>query len=288
MVKEVGKEAEQFFDKVIFVVVSNFVDVRKIQSEIASQLDNMKLEEEGELGRARCLSMRLTGGEKFLIILGDVWKTLEFERIGIPVVEDGKSCTVLISTRKLDVCSRMNCKRMIPLDGFKEDEAWGLFQKHARAFDDNSDSIKGLAQEITKESGGLPIAIAVVASMLKGKPQVEWEEALKTLRDSSPVDFEEDSINPYTCLQLSYDKLENEVAKSLLLLCSVFPENYEIPINELTIIEVGLGFIEVHSYQRARNQVLIKGKNKLMDSCLLVDGISDCVKMHDLVCDVGL
>ncbi|XP_054797617.1 probable disease resistance protein At4g27220 [Prosopis cineraria] len=252
--KKVGKEAVQFFDKVIFVVVSNTIDVRKIQSEIASQLDNMKLEEEGGLGRARRLSMRLTGGVKFLIILDDVWRTLEFERIGILVVEDGKSCTVLISTRNVDV--------------------W--------AFDDNSISIKGLAQEITKECGGLPIAIAVVGSMLKGKPEFEWEEALKNFRDSSLVDFEEDSRNPYTCLQLSYDKLENEVAKSLLLLCSVFPEDYEIPIDELTMIGVGLGFVEVHSYQRARNQVLIKGKNKLMDSCLLIDGTSGCVKWHDL------
>ncbi|XP_054799808.1 uncharacterized protein LOC129304154 isoform X2 [Prosopis cineraria] len=182
----------------------------------------------------------------------------------------------------------MNCKRMIPLQGLKEDEAWGLFQKHVGAFDDNSDSIKGLAQEITKKCGGLPVAIAAIASTLKEKPQVEWEEALKTLRDSSPVDIEEDWRNPYTCLRLSYDKLENKEAKSLFLLCSIFPEDYEIPIDELTIIGVALGFVKVHSYQRARNQLLIKGKNKLIDSCLLLDGVSGCVKMHDLVQDVGL
>ncbi|XP_028790032.1 uncharacterized protein LOC114746021 [Neltuma alba] len=74
LVKEVGKEAEKFFDKVVFVVVSNTIDVIKIQNEIASQL-SLEFKEEETQGRARRLSMRLSSGERFLIILDDIWKS---------------------------------------------------------------------------------------------------------------------------------------------------------------------------------------------------------------------
>lgn len=90
LVKEVGKEVEKFFNKVIFVVVSNIFEVKRIQENIASQLANLELEEKKEQDRAKRLSMRLGSGEMFLIILDDVWKKLDFEAIGIPLVEDKK------------------------------------------------------------------------------------------------------------------------------------------------------------------------------------------------------
>ncbi|KAF7833688.1 Disease resistance protein [Senna tora] len=295
MAKEVGKEAEQFFNKVIFVVVSNPINIRKIQSKIASQLDNFKLpeEEEPEL-RAKRLFMKLTSGENILIILDDVWEILDFKEIGIPTNENQRGCTVLITTRKLNVCTLMKCQRTIHLKVLDEEEAWSLFQKHAEMmYDDNSDmlNLKGLAQEIAKEGCGLPVAIAAVASTLKNKTHDEWTEALETLKESSLLDIEEGLKNPYACLQLSYDNLRNEVDKSLFVLCSVFPEDFKIPIDVVTMIAIGLGLVgEVGSYKRARNRVSM-AKNKLIDSCLLLKVDEDQqsgIKMHDLVRDVAL
>ncbi|KAF7833686.1 Disease resistance protein [Senna tora] len=291
LVKEVSKEAEKFFDKVVFVTVSNTNHVRNIQGNIASQLGKLELKEEEEPERARRLFMRLNGGERLLIILDDVWRKLDFEAIGIPIGENKNGCTVLITTRYRHVCTSMNCQSMIALDLLNMEEALTLFQKHARLFDDNSETLKlkGLAEEITKECGGLPVAIAAVASTLKGKTQVEWEEALETLRDSSPMDIEEGLKNPYTCLQLSFDNLKNEVAKSLFLLCSVFPEDYEIVIDDLAIFGIALGVVgETHTFKRARNQVSI-AINKLVDSCLLLGATENgVISMHDLVRDVAL
>ncbi|KAF7833683.1 Disease resistance protein [Senna tora] len=289
LVKEVSKEAENFFDKVVFVTVSNTIQVRSIQGKTASQL-GLKLEEEEETERARRLFMRLNGGERFLIILDDVWEMLDFEAIGIPVGENKNGCTVLITTRERRVCTLMNCQS-IGLEILNMEEALTLFQKHAQLFDENSETkkLKVLAENITKECGGLPVAIAAVASSLRGKTQAEWVEALETLRDCSPVDIGEGLKNPYTCLRLSYDNLKNEVAKSLFLLCSVFPEDFEIDIDDLAIFGIALGLIgEIHSLKRARNQVSI-AINKLVDSCLLLgDKEKGVISMHDLVRDVAL
>ncbi|KAK4278657.1 hypothetical protein QN277_016477 [Acacia crassicarpa] len=290
LVTEVGREVENFFDKVLFVVVSNNYDVRKIQTEISDQL-SFELKEEGHHERARRLCMRLSGGEKFLIILDDVWEKLDLMDIGIPTANNQMGCTILITTRKLPVCESMSCQEKIRLEALNEDESWALFQRHAGLFDYLSDNLKDVAQNITKVCDGLPVAIAAVANTLKNIPHGEWVEALEILRNPCLIDIEEGLKSTYGCLRLSYDNLENEALKSLFLLCSVYPEDYKIPIGELTIIGLGLGLLgEIPSY-RVGTQMINKAIKKLIDSCLLQKAADQNrggdIKMHDLVRDVA-
>ncbi|XP_019433962.1 PREDICTED: uncharacterized protein LOC109340689 isoform X2 [Lupinus angustifolius] len=283
---EVGKEAEHLFDKVLFLSVTSTVDVRKIQGKIAGSL-RLILKEEDEAERARRLWLRLTScGERILITLDDVWEKLDFKAIGIPFGEDHEGCKVLLTTRRRQICHLMGCKRQISLSLLSEEEAWTLFQKHAVRIDD---ALNGLAREITNECKGLPVAIAAVASTLKGKAQSDWEVALETLRESRRVDVESGLENPHICLKLSYDNLRSKEAEQFFILCCLFPEDWEIHLEHLTRIGIGLGLVgEVHSYRRARNQVST-AINKLIDSCLLLGANEEhCVKMHDLVRGVGL
>ncbi|CAL0307533.1 unnamed protein product [Lupinus luteus] len=282
----VGKEAEDLFDKVLFLSVTSTVDVRKIQGKIAGSL-GLKLEEEDEAERARRLWLRLTSyGQRILITLDDVWEKLDFKAIGIPFGEDHKSCKIFLTTRRSQICHLMGCKRQIPLSLLSGEESWTLFQKRAGRIDD---ALNGLAREITNECKALPIFIAVVASTLNGKAQSYWEVALETLRESRRVDVESGLENPHICLKLSYDNLRSKEAEQFFILCCLFPENLEIHLEHLTRIGIGLGLVgEFHSYRRARNQVstII---NKLIDYCLLLGSNEEqCVKMHDLVRGVGL
>ncbi|KAI9074878.1 hypothetical protein K1719_043186 [Acacia pycnantha] len=257
---------------------------------IADQL-SFELEEEGHHERARRLSMRLSGEERFLIILDDVWEKLDLMDIGIPTANNQKGCTTLITARKLDVCEWMSCEEIIPLNGLNKDESWDLFRKHAGLSDDLSNNWKDMAQNILKVCDGLPIAIAAVANTLKKKPYGEWVKALKILRNPIWMDIEEGLKRIYGCLLLSYNNLENEVLKSLFLLCSVYPEDYEIPIDELTMIGLGLGLVgEIPSYWEG-TQVINEAIEKLINSCLLQKVSNQYstgdIKMHDLVRDVA-
>ncbi|KAI9076906.1 hypothetical protein K1719_041122 [Acacia pycnantha] len=235
--------------------------------------------------------MRLSGEERFLIILDDVWEKLDLMDIGIPTANNQKGCTTLITARKLDVCKWMSCEEIIPLKGLNKDESWDLFRKHSGLSDDLSNNWKDMAQNILKVCDGLPIAIAAVANTLKNKPYGEWVKALKILRNPIWMDIEEGLKRIYGCLLLSYNNLENEVLKSLFLLCSVYPEDYEIPIDELTMIGLGLGLVgEIPSYWEG-TQVINEAIEKLINSCLL-QKVSDQysrgdIKMHDLVRDVA-
>ncbi|KAI4347813.1 hypothetical protein L6164_008594 [Bauhinia variegata] len=284
LAKHVGNEAENIFDKVAFAVVSNNVDVHKIQGEIASYLDLLLKEKESTLERARRLWARLASGQKILIILDDMWGKLDFEVIGIPFGENCTGCKVLLTTRRLQVCNVISCQRTISLSLLNAEEAWTLFQKHSGIVDETSDSLKDLAKEIVKDCTGLPIAIEAVASTLKGKSESGWEESLERPKETTLIDVEEGLRDPHTCLQRSYDNLRDKEAKSIFLLCSIFPKDCEIHEEYLTRYGIGLGlFGEVSSYARARNKVL-EAKNKLINFCLLLKGNKEnYVEMHNVV-----
>ncbi|KAG4952828.1 hypothetical protein JHK87_038422 [Glycine soja] len=279
---EVTKIVEVLFDKVLFVPVSSTVEVPRIQEKIASSLGfGFPENEKGERERAQRLFMRLTQENKLLVILDDVWGKLDFGAIGIPFFEHHKGLKVLITTRSEAVCTLMDCQRQIHLPILTSEEAWALFQEKALITEGTPDNVKHLARLISNECKGLPVAIAAVASTLKGKTEVEWRVALGRLKSSKPMNIEKGLQDPYKCLQLSYDNLDSEEAKSLFLLCSVFPEDYEIPTELLTRCAIGLGVAgEVCSYEEARSEV-IAAKIKLMSSCLLLNAYHERVKMHD-------
>ncbi|KAI9115830.1 hypothetical protein K1719_013499 [Acacia pycnantha] len=302
LVKEVGKKAKELklFDHVLFTTVSQSPNVTKIQDELIDFL-GLILDEKTEAGKARRISIRLQSGERILIILDDVWAKLNLEDIGIPVDGNRKGCKVLLTTRRQEVCNLMDCLKRIPLDLLSEEEAWSLFQKHAgidAVLSSNLLSNLQLQREVCKECKGLPIAIATVGSSLKGKLSVvdEWKVALQSLRDSKPVDVGEGVGDAFSCLKLSYDYLKYDI-KLLFLMCSMFPEDHEILVDDLIKYGVGLGICE-GSFDSASDRLRMY-VNRLVDSCLLMrcemnkcDQVlhykNDHVKMHDMVRDVAL
>jgi len=279
-------EAEHLFEKVLFVPISSTVDVPMIQEKIASSLQ-YKFPEIEVMERAQRLCLELTKEKKILVILDDVWEKLDFGGIGIPSSEHHKGCKILITTRSEEVCTSMDCQRKIYLPILTDEEAWSLFQNKAFISEGTPDALKHMGRLISNECKGLPVAIAAVASSLKGKTETIWSVALNKLRSSKPINILRGFIDPYKCLQLSYDNLDTKEAKSLFLLCSVFPEDYEIPIELLTRCAIGLGVVgEAHSYEEARSEVTA-AKIKLVSSCLLLDEENERVKMHDIVRNVA-
>ncbi|KAI4308493.1 hypothetical protein L6164_031563 [Bauhinia variegata] len=290
LVKELGYKAEKekLFHKVAFVIVSNTLDVRRIQENIASQL-GLTFRFSQESDRAKELWSRMTNGDKILIIFDDVWEKLDFKYIGIPFDEKHKSCKVLFTTRSVGVCTSMECQLNIQLSVLTEEDSWKLFQKYANINNDPSVPLY-VAKEIARECKGLPVAIASLASTLKDNEPQEWEYALSTLKNSEPlIGIDEHLIEIYSCLRLSYANLKSREAQELFLLCSFFPEDDEIPVEDLTRYAIGLHlFGHDCSIMKAR-RLTLKAKKTLTDSCLLlnVESGEECVKMHDLIREVA-
>ncbi|KAF7842591.1 putative disease resistance protein [Senna tora] len=294
MATQVGKEFEEskLFDKVIFTVVSNPPNVEKIRSDIAKHLVSQP-EDAKNLKDSNSLWFRITnGGEKILIILDDVWQELNLKAIGIPLGFHQKGhSSVLLTTRSMTVCKKMNCQDTINLGLLSKEDALNLFLLHAGVNVDSSCSdMRNMASNIVKECGRLPVAIVPIAKTLKSESLKDWEAALIRLKNVDPTldDIDEDLIEVYKSLRLSYDNLKNEKAKELFLLCSLFPEDFELPTEDLSKIAIGLGLCgNANNYYIARSHVL-GIMHKLIDSSLLLKADEDeSVKMHDLVREVA-
>lgn len=217
---------------------------------------------------------------------------LTLRDIGIPPGHHDKGCcVVLLTTRDWTVCRDMRCyHETIKLEVLNEKDAIDLFLSYAGInTSSSSGDFKDVASGIVKECGRLPIAIITVARALNSRPLNDWKDALERMRAYEPLqDVNQDLKEAYNSLRLSYDNIKNENARQLFLLCSLFPEDSEIPIELLNRIAIGLGLCgDADRYSASRSQ-FTPIKNELIDSCLLLKAGNETVKMHDLVREVAL
>ncbi|KAK9177243.1 hypothetical protein WN944_029262 [Citrus x changshan-huyou] len=207
---------------------------------------------------------------KILIILDDVWNELDLKTIGIPV-GDGDNCyKILLTTRLQPVCDRMRCDPQIQLGVLKQEEGLALLREHAGIVVANSTLIS-VSERVADECKGLPLAIKAVGSALKGKGFDEWNLALDKLQDAKLNTIEgigKEDQDVYRCLKFSYDYLNDEDSRSCFLLCSLFPEDYEIDLDDLVGYAVGLRWYRAESIEKVRS--LLSGTIKELKASSLL------------------
>ena len=153
--------------------------------------------------------------------------------------------------------------------------------------------LKPIAIQIVRECAGLPIAITTVAKALRNKPSDIWNDALNQLKsvDVGVANIGEMERKVYLPLKLSYDCLGYEEVKLLFLLCSMFPEDFTIDVEELHVYAMGMGFLHgVDTVEKGRCRIK-KLVDDLISSSLLQQYSEyrcNYVKMHDMVRDVAL
>ncbi|XP_024186497.1 probable disease resistance protein At4g27220 isoform X2 [Rosa chinensis] len=290
MVKYVGAQAQKsrLFNQVIMAVVSQNPDLMKIQETFAELL-GFKLEEKTEIGRSIKLKDKIMRGTGILIILDDIWKRIDFSDIGIPSHNELQKCNskVLLTTRKSRVCNTMKSHAKIHLNTLSEEDARSLFVKEAGKSFDKSSNFYDVASEVARECAGLPVALVAVARALRDEGLDGWKQAARRLKASQPP-IPEDEGDVFKCIKLSYDYLKSNDSKSCFLLCCLFPEDYDIPIDYLFKYGVGKGMFQDSNLLDARATTYLVVK-ALKDSSLLLDAEDDrCVKMHDVIRDMAI
>ncbi|XXG69226.1 hypothetical protein AAC387_Pa06g2151 [Persea americana] len=286
-------QATSEFDYVIWVTVSKQLNLQKIQTEIMGRLKLNFSEQDSYSNRSMQLRQYLND-KRYMLILDDLWNSFDLSEVGIPTNKENGS-KIAITTRianmsAVQVCSDMKAEK-IRIETLTKEEAWDLFAANVGKEVVHQPHIKDVANDVVMECGGLPLAIVVVAKAMQGQNKKElWQDALRALRASAP---EIEGMEPqvFLPLKLSYDDLKDEEVKKCFLYCSLFPEDYEIPVERLIGLWIMEGFIDnVDNLEDASN----KGHRiieTLKRRCLLEEGIqrgSDDVKMHDIIRDLAL
>uniref|UniRef100_A0A6N2MFK1 Uncharacterized protein n=1 Tax=Salix viminalis TaxID=40686 RepID=A0A6N2MFK1_SALVM len=160
------QERQDIFHHVCWITVSQDFSIEALQDCIVKCFDLDLWDEKDAVVRAGMLMTELTVKKKYVLILDDLWDHFPLEKVGIPLRTDG--CKLIFTTRSLDICTKMDCQRIIKVEPLSEGEAWNLFVEKlghgARLFPET----KQIAESVVKECAGLPLGIMTMAGSMKG------------------------------------------------------------------------------------------------------------------------
>ncbi|XP_030931575.1 probable disease resistance protein At4g27220 isoform X2 [Quercus lobata] len=281
------KERDKF-DNVIWVTVSKPSSVFKLQHDIACKLKLDLTNFGDETTRAGKLNNELKNWKRYVLILDDVWEEFHLEDVGIPEPTPTNGCRLLLTTRSLEVCNRMDCVN-IKMELLSEEDSWDLFLDKVGCDVLNTRDVEPIVKEVVKECARLPLAIVTIAGSLKNVIDVsEWRNALNELRTPKKGSKNVDAAAIFERLRFSYERLKDEDLQHCLLYCALFCEDHEFERDRLIEDLIDEGIIERMESRQAefdRGHTML---NKLERACLLETGINRNVKLHDLIRDMAL
>ncbi|MFQ6627839.1 hypothetical protein Gotur_006943, partial [Gossypium turneri] len=219
-------QINDMFDLIIWVTVSKYWSIRKLQDEVLRQLStDFRAESENREELFRYLERR-----KFLLVLDDVWESIDLEAVGIPDPSSVNGSAIILATRNLEVCDNMRFVNMIEVGTLSNEEAWKLFcEQVGRVV--NIPGILPFARVIAERCGGLPLLVIVTGRALSGEEDVfAWEQAFKQF--SGPCGDLKSRNDIIQLLKFSFDRLEVHDIQSCFLHCALFPEDQEVNISE--------------------------------------------------------
>lgn len=288
MLKEVEKRArEQYlFDEIGKAELTDKPDVRRIQGYLARSLGLVLKEDDSSSARADQVRDRLNYKDKrILLIVDNVWRGEDMEQVGIALSNQQMRCKIMLTSRSEDVCAGLRFQKMFRIGVLSDQESWVLFQDTVGHLAYAPHMYK-VAKKIVKECGGLPLAITTIASALSNKTKVTWDDVLGQLEKSAPAG---EYAAVFNSLTASYDFLEPPEMKDCFLLCCLFPEGFDVPIEELVRYAMGLRlFKNVDSLLEARTRAHAHVEKLVNSNLLLASEQEECVKMHDLVRDFAI
>ncbi|XP_058089248.1 disease resistance RPP13-like protein 4 isoform X1 [Magnolia sinica] len=293
-----SESVKNSFNHLVFVTVSQSFKLNELLKKMLKQLD---VEEESLRGNdivELLESLKRKLDAKYLVVLDDVWQTNEGMwwdslKSGLPQV-DG-SC-VIVTTRNEEVAKSMGAagRRIHYPKTLSNEDSWSLFSKVAFAKTGgkctNSD-LEGWGKEIVARCGGLPLTIKIVGGMMLGKGDSihEWRRISEHLKDELKISGKDEPV--ISSLELSYEELPTHL-KPCFLCFAMFPEDFEIEVEDMVNWWIGEGFVwgengktavEIgeECFSELCNRFLILG----VDKDEFERSYVSC-KMHDMVRDM--
>ncbi|CDP21145.1 unnamed protein product [Coffea canephora] len=216
-----------------WVSVSEEYDATRITKELLRQLGISFGEGDNLFSLQGKLQVGLTN-KKFLLVLDDVWNSNynDWDNLRTPFKGGSRGSKIIVTTRDQNVARMMAKERSIyHLGLISEEDCRPLFKKHAfENRDDNENAdLEEIGNEIVKKCRGLPLAVKIVARILRSKTTPEeWKEILVS-EEWTQMDHPN---GPLPALRLSYIHLPSHL-KRCFAFCAVIKNEGEKCFHEL-------------------------------------------------------
>ncbi|KAM3240434.1 hypothetical protein ACQJBY_053864 [Aegilops geniculata] len=282
----------QLFDARAFVSVSLKPDIKKILKNILSQLDRQIYSQINEAWDEKPLIDEIRtflGDKRYLIVIDDIWDKSAWKIIKCAFVENNLGSCVITTTRKVDVATYVG--NVYELNQLSIDDSKKLFYTRIFVGENNCPpQLKEISNKILKKCGGVPLAIITIASLLANKPKTE--DQWSSVHDSigSGLEKNKDFDEMRRIMSLSYYDLPANLKSCLLYLC-VYPEDYELEIDELVWTWAAEGLIHAKQGQSFRELgesccIELIDRNMIQLAGISDDGRIRSIRIHDMVLDL--
>ena len=148
------QEKPDIFPRGYWITESREFSVHALQDLIANAFGLRLQNGKDVMIRARELWTALSV-IKCVLILDNLWGHFLPDEEGIPLRTDGSK--LILTTRSLDICRKMDCRRIIKVEPLPEGEAWNLFIDELRHGVTLYPKTKQIAESVVKECAGLPL-----------------------------------------------------------------------------------------------------------------------------------
>ncbi|KAE8682913.1 Disease resistance protein RPS5, putative isoform 2 [Hibiscus syriacus] len=160
------------------------------------------------------------------------------------------------------------------------EEALSLFRMTVGESVLSSDAdLSELANTFARKCRGLPLALLTFARAMAGldNPR-QWRHTIELLH-THPSEIAGMGGHVFPLLKFSYDNLKEAKEQNCFLYCSLFPEDYNIRIDELIDLWVGEGFLDGSNPCDHGGFIVDALKSAYL---LETDESKQCVRMHDI------
>ncbi|KAL2461206.1 putative disease resistance RPP13-like protein 1 [Abeliophyllum distichum] len=223
---------------------------------------------------------------KFLIVLDDVWNE-DYEKWNFlcrPFQFGQPGSRIILTTRHDHVALNVGSVQAYHMKLLTDGDCLSLLAHHAKRSINADPDLREIGKGLVRKCKGLPLAAKALGGLLRSKgSKKEWEDVLK----SKIWDLPEEN-NILNVLRLSYRHLPSHL-KHLFAYCSIFPKDYEFEKNELVLLWMGEGFLQLERGNKRMEELGFECFNELLSRSFFqrLSGTDSHFVMHDLINDLA-
>ncbi|XP_030549456.2 disease resistance protein RUN1-like [Rhodamnia argentea] len=158
---------------------------------------------------------------------------------------------------------------MYKVEALENGEALELFRKHAFQINQEIEISSNLVDRVLYYANGLPLALAVLGSFLRGKRELEWESILKKLAKSPHKEINDvlkvsyDGLEPYAKgifldIACFFKRCETKYIKKVLDNCDFEPTIGVQALIERSLISEERGSLRMHDLLQSMGMDIVK------------------------------
>lgn len=230
-------------------------------------------------------------GERYLIIMDDVWDIEVYDRLRLFFPNNGNGSRIMITTRLANLALQLSNSYSLNMKFLDEDACWNLLCKIVFGNENCPSELVGIGKTIARNCNGLPLSIVVIGGLLaKSTRTREYWDYIS--QDLSSIVNSEDKEHCLKVLHTSYRQLPLHL-KPCFLYMGMFPENRKIRISRLIMQLVGEGFLKPisgKSYEEVAEDYIreLIDRNLIIVDSYCCSGKVKVCRMHDLLRDICL